>query len=175
MSKFSGKCDLYDSVVAIGGYDIKNIELFIMKNNKSYPLKLNEPRDLIPYYPYVPCMSSYMGGKYKAWINESFIDTEEKERLEFDLEELLREYRRAKRKKIEFKPNGNWYYKEIIERVKEQGEKATIEGLHLPLHNHYRKSLAEEMEKNGYTDYEIIQWVYPERWLTQFDWHNEDY
>ena len=175
MSRFSGKCDLYDSVVMIGGYDVKDIELYLNKGERSYPLKITEARDLIPYYPYVPGMSVYSDGKYKAWISESFIDSEERELLESDLYWLKREWRKCKRKGIEFNPDNSWYDKQLIARVKELGEKATIKGIHKNLSNHWRKALAKEMEQNGYKDNEIVQWVYPERWLTKFDWRNDNY
>lgn len=179
MSIFSGKCDLYDSAVMIGGYDIDKIELFLAKSDRSYPLKLTEPRDLIPYYPYVPFMSHGERGRVKYWISESFIDLEEHEMLECDLKNLIREYKKAKRKGTEFKPDERWYNKDVIQRVREKGEKATIDGIHKPLHNHYRKALAEEMERNGYSDGDIIKWVYPENWVSKvmsgWDWRKDEY
>lgn len=180
MSIYSGKCDLYDSAVMIGGYDIDKIRLFISKGERSYPLRITEPRDLIPYYPYVPGMSTYSKETgYKAWISNSYVDVEERERLEFELKELIREYKRAKRKHEPFEPKCSWYNQAIIDRVKEQGTKATIEGIHLPLSNDYRKTLAEEMEKNGYEDLDIIKWVYPDNWIkkltTGWDWRTDEY
>ena len=176
MSIYSGKCDLYDCAVMIGHYDIKKIQLFINKDGRSYPIKLEEPRDLIPYYPYVPYMSTGDSeGNWKAWISESFIDQEESDMLNWQLKDLIREYKKSKRNKTSFSPDIKWYDKRIIERVKEKGEKATIEGLHRNISNHWRKVLAEEMERNGYKDNEIVQWVYPERWLTKFDWRTDEY
>ena len=178
MSEFSGKCDLYDSAVMIGEYDIKNIRLFITKGNRSYPIKLEEPRDLIPYYPYIPYVSSYSNGIYRAYLSDSYIDREEREILTRELEYLLRDYRRCKRKKIPFDKsqyNNIWYNQEIVERIVTEGEKATIEGIHLPMQNHWRKRLAEEMEKNGYTDNEIINAVYPDMIWSNFNWRTDDY
>ena len=179
MSQFSGKCDLYDSVIAIGKYDINDIELYLSKDGRNHRLKLVEPRDLIPYYPYVPFMSTGCDGKYVAWISESFVDREEREMLESELEWLLKDYRRAKRNKTPFNPDSQWYNKALIKRVAELGEKATIEGIHRPISNHYRRDLAEEMEKNGYEDIDIIKWIYPEKWFEKlskgWDWRTDEY
>lgn len=179
MSQFSGKCDLYDSVVMIGKYDIKDIKLFLDKNGRSYPLKIETPKDLIPYYPYVPYMSHGMDNKWCGWISENFVDKEERELLTSQLEWLLKEYRKCKRKKIEFNPETTWYNEELINRVKEQGEKATIEGIHRSISNYFRKTLAEEMEKNGYKDSDIIKWVYPDAWYMNlregWDWRTDNY
>lgn len=180
MSRFSGKCDLYDSVVMISRYDIKDIELFLCKGERSYPLKITEPRDLIPYYPYVPGMSTYSKETgYKAWISDNYVDVEERKRLEFDLKHLIQEYNKAKRKNVPFEPTSFWRHQEVIDRVKEQGNKATIEGIHLPLWNNYREALAKEMEKNGYEDLDIIKWVYPDNWIkkltTGWNWRTDKY
>ena len=177
MSVFSGKCDLYDSAVMIGGYNIDKIQLYITKDDRNYPIKLNEPRDLIPYYPYVPYCSIYSDGIYKAYLSGSWIDYEETDTLTWQLNDILREYKRCKRKKIPFDTSclNKWYDKRIIERVKEKGEKATIEGIHRSMHNHWRKTLAEEMERNGYTDAEIINFVYPNAKFREFDWRKDEY
>ena len=115
----------------------------------------------------------------KVMEDNNYVDVEERERLEFDLKELIKEYKRAKRKHEPFEPKGSWYNQAIIDRVKEQGTKATIEGIHLPLLNYYRKTLAQEMEKNGYEDLDIIKWVYPDNWIkkltTGWDWRTDEY
>ena len=177
MSIFSGKCDLYDSAVMIGEYDIDKIRLYITKNDRSYPIKLNEPRDLIPYYPFVPYISTYHDGIYTAYLSDSWIDYEEADVLTWQLKEIIRDYKRCKRKKIPFDTSNlnEWYDRRIIERVQQDGEKATIKGLHRSLANHWRKTLAEEMERNGYTDAEIINFVYPDAKYCQFDWHKDEY
>lgn len=180
MSIYSGKCDLYDSAVMIGGYDIDKIRLFISKGERSYPLRITEPRDLIPYYPYVPYMATGDGqGHWCAWLSDSFIDVEERDHLTWDLNNLIKEYKKCKRKKIPFEPDTRWYNTNLIQRVKEQGEKATIDGIHTRMHNRYRKELAEEMERNGYEDIDIIKWVYPDNWIKKlsegWDWRNNDY
>ena len=178
MSKFCGKCDLYDSLPE--NPDINKIRLFIEKDGRSYPIKLEEPRDLIPYYPYVPFMSTGDGqGHWCAWLTDSYIDREEKGHLKWQIEDLICEYKKSKRNKTPFSPDSKWYDTRLIERVKEKGEKATTEGIHLSMQNYYRKELAKEMEANGYEDMDIIKWVYPDMWVTKltsgWDWRTDEY
>ena len=52
MSKFSGKCDLCDCIKIYGIEHIMNCEIYI--KGQEEPLEINSPKDLIPYYPYVP-------------------------------------------------------------------------------------------------------------------------
>lgn len=119
--------------------------------------------DLIPYYPHIIGYASYNNAERKAIIHlssESWVDYEERDYLEWRLKDLLRIYNRCKRKKIEFDVEEvlkeivwNGYneepYRELANRVKEKGKKATIDGIHLKMHERYRKDLVEEMLKNG--------------------------
>lgn len=51
MSRYSGRCDLYDTIQIQGGFDnIKNYTIYV--NNESKPLKINTIKDLEPYYSY---------------------------------------------------------------------------------------------------------------------------
>lgn len=158
MSMYSGKCDLYDTIEVFGEDYILKSKIYIGSNDK--PLNFNNIRDLIPYYPHIICTSS--GDKTSSIIHlttESFVDIEEREFLEFHLKEILRIYNRCKRKKIEFKVEdvlkelsiitNQDITRELIERVKKNGKKANIDGLHLSSSDYYRKELVEEMKKNG--------------------------
>lgn len=40
-------------------------------------------------------------------------------------------------------------YRELANRVKEKGRKATIDGIHLKMHERYRQLLVDEMLKHG--------------------------
>lgn len=160
---FSGKCDCYDTLVAIHKYtedDLKNrVEIYV--GNSTEPLYIENYKDLIPYYPYL--ISSAIFSKDKSVVrltSESFVDEEERESLEFRLNELIKIYSRCKRKKIEFNIEdavkdvcfGDWNRDvicELAKRVKENGKKASIDGLHLKLHELYRETLVDEMLKNG--------------------------
>lgn len=130
--------------------------------------------DLIPYYPYLigfaACDNTDSHNSIVCISSESWVDREERESLEFRLKELLRIYNRCKRKKAEFDVEeaikevcwNGWnedIYRELANRVKLFGKKATIDGIHLKMHEIYRKELVDEMIRHGinpchYGDYE---------------------
>lgn len=121
-------------------------------------------KDLIPLYPYLVVFGfcdNTDSHNSVVWLScESFVDREERECLEWRLKELLKIYNRCKRKKIEFdveealkKIVWNGYneelYRELANRVKEKGKKATIDGIHLKMQEYYRQELVDEMIKHG--------------------------
>ena len=117
--------------------------------------------DLIPSYPYIIGCAFYSDGKSVIHLSsESWVDIEERKCLEWKLKYLLRIYNRCKRNKIEFDVDDavnqicwNHFneaaYKEIANRIKENGKKATVENIHLTMHETYRRELVNEMIKNG--------------------------
>lgn len=166
ISRFSGKCDCHDSLIAISKYtdeELKNnVDIYI--GNIGTPLRIESQKNLIPYYAHLVSFAYHNSDEKKAIINitsESWVDMEERELLEFRLECLLRIYNRCKRKKIEFNVdeaikeilwNNCWNedaYRELANRVKENGKKATIDGIHLKNHEYYRQALVNEMLENG--------------------------
>lgn len=175
MSIFSGKCDVYDTLVGIHEYtdeELKNnVDIYI--GNVRTPLRIESKKDLIPYYPHLISVGSFDNEKRKSTIfitSKSHVDYEEEDILNWRLKDLLRIYNRCKRKKIEFNTDeavkkitwNGWNeeaYKELAKRVKEYGKKATIDGIHLRMHERYRQELVGTMIKNGldpsfYGDYE---------------------
>lgn len=165
MSRYSGKCDLFDSFVMIHNYtdeELKNnVRVYLGKSDT--PLKLETIKDLIPYYPHLISVGCYDNTERKSVIyitSKSFVDIEEQETLEYYLKRILTIYNRCKRKKIEFNIDDVikeicWtdYNKAVIaelaNRVKENGKKATIDGVHLRMHERYREELVREMIKNN--------------------------
>lgn len=132
-------------------------------------------KDLVPYYPHLVSMAHYNNKNPRSSLvilsSESYIDSKERDILEWYLKDLLKIYRRCKRKKIEFNVDdavkevcwSGYNKEEIVElanRVKEKGKKATIDGIHLPFNEkYYRQELVNEMLKYGldpceYGDYE---------------------
>ena len=90
--------------------------------------------------------------------DKSFVDIEEQEWLQLKLDILLKYRRKCKRKKQPFdryeaerilswrigdKPEP--HVMELIDRVEELGDKATVEGIHDPMHDGMRKTLMDEM------------------------------
>lgn len=164
MSRFSGKCDFADSL-EIHEYTLEELQnnVIIYIGHNTEPLHIESMSDLIPYYPHIIGLGCYNNIERKSEIHlssESFVDFEERNILEFYLKGLLRIYNRCKRKKIEFNVEdaikelcwSDWNKPQITElanRVKEKGKKATIDGIHLTMHEYYRQELVDEMLKNG--------------------------
>lgn len=165
MSVYSGRCDIYDTLVEIHQYtdeELKNnVKIYV--GNSQEPLHIENRKDLIPYYPYLISSAYFDNVERKSTIyltSKSSIDIEEQDILETHLKHLLRIYNRCKRKKIEFDIDeavkevtfNGWneeVYRKLAIRVKEKGKKATIDGIHLKMHERHREELVEEMIRNG--------------------------
>lgn len=104
ISKFSGKCDLYDCEVKICGSRCKeywkNLELHvgsIWRVDNVIPI--NSPEDLVPYYPFIERCSISNDSVRKVWIGEkSYITESNIEMLEAYKDRLLKVYNRCKRR-----------------------------------------------------------------------------
>ena len=126
-------------------------------------IEYSSMKDLIPFYPYLISLATSNGANTNNSViclsSESFVDREEKELLEYKLKRLLTVYNRCERKKIEFNVDdaikevvwNGWNekpYRELTERVKKRGKKATIDDIHLEMHEYFRQKLVNEMLKN---------------------------
>lgn len=174
MSRYSGKCDFCDHIEIHGVDNVLSSDIHIGRN--IVPLRFETEKDLIPYYPHLILITAWDNTANKGRIvlsERSFVDREEEEILTYTLQYLLRYYNRCKRKHIQYDADeaiknslGGWfkpeYYKVLAERVGRYGKKATIDGVHTPLHQHDRQLLYEEMIKNGYTPFSAYYWVYHE-------------
>lgn len=171
MSMFSGKCDLYDHIEIYGLENTLKSKIYVGWDSDK-PLDIKEERDLVPYYPFVISMGAFNNGVGTIHLmSKSWVNYEEEDTLKFYLEQILKIYRRCKRKKIEFNVDEVWeevsniFWKrdeirELIERVKEHGKKATYDGIHLSSKNYYREQLIKEMIKFGYPEDVAKTWVY---------------
>ncbi|MBE7018447.1 MAG: hypothetical protein E7413_01000 [Ruminococcaceae bacterium] len=164
MSQFSGKCDFYDHL-SIMGYSNRDIQdkLEVYVGNRKTPLKFRTLTDLIPYYPYIIHTSVYNNALGKGVITlskESFVDSEEREILEYYLKYLLRIYKRYKRKKelfdideavktVSLAGARNSHVVELATRVSQHGNKANIDGIHIESKDWYRRKLIEVMIQNN--------------------------
>lgn len=162
MSQFSGKCDFYDHLL-IMGYSDRDIQdkLEVYIGNRR--LKFRTMTDLIPYYPYLIYTSVYNNTLGKCVVTlskESFVDSEEREILEYYLKYLLRIYKRCKRKKETFNIDEavkmvsilgirNDHIVELATRVSKHGNKANIDGIHIESKDWYRRKLIEVMIQNN--------------------------
>ena len=177
MSRYSGRCDCYDDLVMIHKYTdeelINNVKIYIHTKDGDKLLPITCKKDLIPYYAHIVSSACYNNAERKSVIHitsESFVDREERESLEFKMKRVLTVYNRCKRKKIDFvvddvveelawKGFDDHIYREIATRVQSNGKKANLDGIHMRMHEYYRKELVKEMINNGlnpldYGDYQ---------------------
>lgn len=164
MSKFSGKCDVYD---CYGGVDVTEYNFFILDN--PVPLRIDNQKDLAAYYPFLVVMS---GGKTVRLSTDSYIDREEADWLESYLESMKRVDRRFKRKKEtptlsdfektyfgDFSPKPK-HITELANRVFVDGQHATTEGIHDQVHDYMRKEWFNEMVHLGWDEDVAKLWIY---------------
>lgn len=140
--------------------------------NNIIPLRINNQHDLAPYYPYLVGIGGWNNGHAELYIStESYIDEEERDHLQWKLDDVKRYWRSCKRKKIPYDtekatqiisffgmPNG--VEQEIAKRVAEDGEKATIDGLHDYMHEYYRYKLLDEMIRLGWDKRRAKFWIW---------------
>ena len=181
MSKYSGKCDFADTVEIMAERCGKEIFLSKYKvyfGDNFLPLAMNEPRDVIPYYPYlVGAMGSSKEDGGNIYLStRSFVDTEEEKTINWYLQDILKYWRRCKRKKIPFEKEEAHNHiilgfdqeleNELIDRVALYGDKTSIDGIHLKLHDSYRKELYDDMIAAGFEEDKTYRWCYGwRRWL----------
>lgn len=171
MSKFSGKCDVYDHTCEMSDEEICSTNFYL--SGSIVPLRIDSRYDLIPFYPYIVTLAigNKSGGRNIYFSRESYVDEAEHEFLATRLENCLRYYNQCKRKHIPYdydeavKKISFFNYVddanlEIARRVEENGKKANIEGLHLPMPEHYRHELLDEMVKAGWDEKLSKYWIW---------------
>lgn len=171
MSRFSGKCDLYDHCGDYTDSQLQETRFYIGRN--IVPLKIETQKDLSPYYPHLVSVAGCSDGVSVVHFTEdSFIDREEAEHLTWKLDSLKKYCRKCKRshvpydeeeaikKAIFFHETGTDVNREMARRVGESGDKATIEGLHDSLHEYYRNNLFEEMVRLGWPEEPADYWIW---------------
>ena len=184
----SGKCDFEDTCSMFNTpQEILEKYQVYAYDNDIVPLKMETEKDLIAYYPYLVtlmCCNKEEGGIIHL-SHESYIDSEEREHMEYKLNEIKRYYRKCKRKKQPFDKDEalkllSWYGSKpkdyeiaIVDRVAELGENATVEDLHDKIHDHMRKEWLDLMIKAGWDKRVAYKWVYG--WLRGFKkWEREN-
>ena len=165
MSLYSGKCDFCDTC------EIHNVDN-ILKSNvyigwNIIPLKFESEKDLIPYYPYIVGSSATTNGVGEIRLStESYVDRRERESLEFYTKECQRYVNKCKRKEeiINIEHFDNQYYRDvyrkILIRLVDKTKEFTLDGIYLPMAEHYREELYREMLKNDYSEYDSKKWCF---------------
>ena len=179
MSQFSGKCDFYDGFVAIHSdgneekvvENLKKLTLYVRgSDDREHIVNSDTIKDIVKYYPYLESIALYNkdDGFKIVLSSDSFIDMEEKDHLNWYIEDVYKYWRKCKRRKIPFNVEdcveSSWrnseLVREIATRVAKDGKDAEFDDLHLPMHEHYRKRWFEEMVKAGYTEHQAYNWCF---------------
>lgn len=175
MSKYSGKCDFADSVEIWGTDFVLNSDIFY--KDLPVPLKIDSEKDLVPFYPFIVSTASVGKNSGMVVLSErSFVDVEEAEILGWYKSEMVKAKRRCARKKLKFVPEDEAskflfvsdevrhnILPELARRVDKDRENASLEGLRLPLSEHYRGELFKEMIRVGYSRQQAIWWIWKDR------------
>ena len=179
MSNYSGKCDCFDHFWMSAKTEedvqkeIDRTNFYMLIHNRRIKLDIHTVKDLVPYYPFLINMGAWSKNERCTVVfsSESFVDREEREFMEWDLQDTLKEYKRCKRNKVPFDPEAYlkkkvwWkshnYTKEIVSRVAKDGLKANIDGLYSETKDKWERiPLAQEMKRYGYDDFFIEEWVF---------------
>ena len=176
MSKYSGKCDLYDYVSMLQTKDYNKLNIYV----RDFPVRLDikERKDIVPFYGFVPYLCC---GNEIRISNISYVDTMEEVIFNSHFNMVHRVIRRYKRhhKPLEWelikkdlyiddsdiigiyiyiKDN---YKEKYTEREKHTlMEKLRRDGVTYRSIEVYRKELYDEMIRNGYSEKQTSQWVY---------------
>lgn len=173
MGRWSGKCDCSDFFEERSDEYIANSTFYIhTEDERNHKLDINSWKDLAPYSTHL--IASMGADNERACVHlssKSFIDREEEKRLTFALDMFKKYWRKCKRekkeytvddalKRITFNGNPNDYEILLALKVEQDGEKATIDGVHTNIHEYYRKNFYEYLVSLGYEEHWAYNWVY---------------
>lgn len=183
----SGKCDFGDTCEIFGINNIiKNYDVYVYPND-IIPLKITSEKDLIAYYPYLVSLMCKDKNSGTIILSEkSFIDSEEKDWLTIIMNNVIKYYKKCKRKKVDFDKQEAiklivWpindepedYQIEIVNRVAKYGDKATLDGLHDRIHERMRDEWYQMMVDAGWDKNKAHIWVYGFRGMLNNDNNSE--
>lgn len=174
MSRFSGKCDFYDWINDQSDEFIKKSNYYIRFKGRRHPIEINNRHDAIKYYPYLVSMGYHSEIKDVAELcADSFIDTEERERIDLRLKEVIEYWEKYRNSLGEISKEqciqslgalakGDELYPQIIDEVNKYGDKAECKYVHDHMHERYRRQWFEYMIEEGYDKNFAFCWVYKE-------------
>ncbi len=183
MSKYSGKCDLYD-ILAI--YDVlvdtdkfadnamdtlRNWTIRVGCHGET--LKIKSVKDIVPYFPFVETSGGYGNGKANITLMEkSWVDVSADRHYGLMAEYLTKKARYAKRKgldPVEYMMDCGYLtdsekneqgIPEFVVRIAVDGKKADWSGLVPGFGKYMRDELYDTMVNFGYSPAEAGKWCY---------------
>lgn len=176
MSKYSGKCDLYD---CIGDYTDEEIakKVKVYYAGSIVPLKIESQKDMMPFYPFVAgVMCGESDGTRVFHIGQrSYVDAQDEAIVEFVKRDVQRYYNKCKRKKMDFDLNyftsSSYLAKEIAADVVRIGIKDVLSSdeYHTKMSDYYRKQLYKDMVAAGWDKLIALSWVFGWRRAMQIE------
>ena len=163
MSQFSGKCDVYDTLVMIHNYTDEELKNNVRIYMNGELLDIESRKDLIPYYPHLICSGSFDARSRTSVVHitsYSYVDFQEKEILNHYKDVFIKTKKYCDKKgipfdewdtlqKVSFGKYERKVYSMLYKRVKEVGKNAKVDDLHLSCYEMYRQFLVDEMIENG--------------------------
>lgn len=177
ISKFSGKCDVYDWVSSPSCH-LSNLMIYVGESKE--PIKIEYLTDIIPYYPHIVSIGYHNNETKEDIIRitpESYVEIRERERLQCMLEEIKNIYQRClknnelfiidnvveemKTHYLSYDLETHRAIKELAERVYENRFTTDISGISFSIFEHYKQELFKEMVDSGaYTEEEAKKWIW---------------
>ena len=173
MSRYSGKCDLYDSLCMLDDtIDFDKLKIYIDGN--IVPLDIKSQKDLAPYYPCIIGVSygNTEGDRVIHMNSKLFYNTQEEGILKWRVEWYCKLYNRIKRKDkskqivvadllSEF--DDKEVVTELIQRVidaKGKVDRVDYKDVYLSMSEHYRAEHYKTMVELGWDRITAYKWVY---------------
>ena len=183
MSKYCGKCDLWDLLVMIREVndettDWDKIKIYQINDDSTFDengwnnvelLDIKCLKDLLPYAAYIVNMASWGKDYCIVYIGtESYAQQMERKRIEWAVRDLKCIYRKYKRKKIDFNVddmlreiwNPSELDKQVAQRIMEHPTSFKTDGLKVLICEYYKANLYDDMIKEGYSENEAYEWCY---------------
>ena len=182
MSKYSGKCDLYDS---IGDYSDEDIatKVKIYYAGSIVPLDVKSQKDIMPFYPFVAgVMYGESNGTRVFHIDRrSYVDEQEEEFVEFAKRSIERYYKKCRRKRVEFTVEDFHPYTDLERKMAEDVMRIGIKNVlmsdeyHTYMSDYYRKALYKDMVAAGWEEVKALTWVFGWRRAMQIEKNLDDF
>lgn len=182
MSKYSGKCDLYDS---IGDYSDEDIatKVKIYYASSIVPLDVKSQKDIMPFYPFVAgIMYGESDGTRVFHIGRrSYVDEQEEEFVESAKRSIERYYKKCKRKRVEFTVEDFHPYTDLERQMAEDVMRIGIKNVlmsdeyHTYMGDYYRKILYKDMIAAGWENVKALTWVFGWRRAMQIEKNLDDF
>lgn len=182
MSKFCGKCDLYDTLciwgIIDGGKFTPEAPGILARWTFTVggkPLEVSEPRDLVPYFPFIVSSGGFgrESSSHVRLTGESHTDTRAKEHFGLLKKTMVAARKKATRKGLNVREavyscignpgHGDRLDRILAERVlcgADGGKNARYDDLVPDFHGMYRGELSGAMVENGYTPEQAREWAY---------------